>query len=747
MAQNFYTEIKLSHQRSNPTFACVVKLRQTLASVVSSPRASLIMKNLMNADTPLFLDDSHHFFNRELSLLKFNQRVLELAQDPSVPLLERLRYLCISSTNLDEFFEVRVSGLKEQLHLGIDTRGPDKLSASEQLSAISVDAHELVRTQYQVLNENLIPSLREKGIAFIRRTTWTPEIDAWLTNYFRQELLPLLSPLGLDPSHPFPRIQNKSLNFIISLHGRDAFGRESGLAILQAPRSLPRLIELPKSFSGDETWYVFLSSIIHACAHELFPGMEVEGCHQFRVTRNTDLFVDEEAVEDLKEALAGELPARNYGEAVRLEVADTCSTAAREYLRDEFRLNEEDVYQVHGPVNLNRLSALYDFVDQPELKYPNFEPGLPSVLKQKDKDLFSIIREQDVMLHHPYQTFAPVQALLRAAAHDPNVLAIKQTLYRTGSNSGLVKQLMKAARNGKEVTVVIELKARFDEQANIVLANQLQDAGCHVVYGVVSHKTHAKLMLIVRREKNNMRRYVHLGTGNYHAGTARFYTDIGLFSADPTLGEDVHKVFQQLTGLGRVPEPQKLLQAPFSLHSAMLEKIYREISNAREGKPTYIIARMNSLVEPEIIKALYRASGEGIKVDLIVRGLCCLRPGIEGVSENIHVRSVMGRFLEHPRIYYFDNAGDPEVYCSSADWMPRNFFRRIETAFPIQAPNLRKRLIKETLTTYLEDNTNAWVLQNDGQYVRVSPEGAEALTAQTRLMESMGTVHWKSTDT
>ena len=698
----------------------------------------------LDTTAPLSLDDSSHFFNRELSLLKFNQRVLELAQDASVPILERLRYLCISSTNLDEFFEVRVSGLKEQLHLGIDTRGPDKMSASEQLAAISTEAHELVRSQYEVLNGHLIPNLRETGIAFIRRTKWTPEIAEWVKNYFHHELLPLLSPLGLDPSHPFPRIQNKSLNFIISLHGRDAFGRESGLAILQAPRSLPRLIELPKTFSGEETWFVFLSSIIHAYAHELFPGMEVEGCHQFRVTRNTDLFVDEEAVEDLKEALAGELPARNYGQAVRLEVADTCTPEALEYLRNEFRLDEGDVFQVHGPVNLNRLSALYDFVDRAELKYPDFEPGLPSVLKQKDKELFNIIREQDVLVHHPYQTFAPVQALLRSAANDPNVLAIKQTLYRTGSNSQLVKHLMRAARNGKEVTVIIELKARFDEQANIVLANQLQDAGCHVVYGVVSHKTHAKLMLIVRRENENIRRYVHLGTGNYHAGTARFYTDIGLFSADPVLGEDVHKVFQQLTGLGRVPEPKKLLQAPFTLHDAMLEKIDREISNARAGKPARIIARMNSLVEPEVIKALYRASGEGIEVDLIVRGICCLRPGIPGVSENIRVRSVMGRFLEHPRIYYFENAGEPEVYGSSADWMPRNFFRRIETAFPIEAPNLKKRVIKEALTTYLEDNTNAWLLQSDGQYQRVSPGESEPLTAQTRLMESMGTIHWKS---
>lgn len=696
----------------------------------------------MNTATEPSFEDPNLYFNRELSLLKFNQRVLELSKDTTVPLLERLRYLCISSTNLDEFFEVRVSGLKEQLILGIDTRGPDQMSATEQLQAISEKAHDLVREQYRVLNESLFPELQEASVCFIRRKDWTVEIAQWVKNYFRKELLPLLSPLGLDPSHPFPRIQNKSLNFIISLNGRDAFGRESGLAVLQAPRSLPRLIALPKEITGCNTQFVFLSSIIHAHAHELFPGMKVLGCNQFRVTRNTDLFVNEEAVEDLKEALSGELPSRNYGEAVRLEVADTCDDTAREYLRQEFRLEERDVYQVNGPVNLNRLSALYDVVETAGMKHPSFTPGLPSALRLKDRDLFAVIREKDVMLHHPYQSFAPVQSLLRQAANDPQVLAIKQTLYRTGSNSELVKQLIKAARNGKEVTVVIELKARFDEQANIALANRLQDAGCHVVYGVVSHKTHAKLMMIVRREDNNICRYVHLGTGNYHAGTARAYTDIGLFSADPTLGEDVHKVFQQLTGLGRVPKPKKLIQAPFDLHSTMLEKIQREIDHAKAGKPSRIIGRMNSLVDPKIIQALYKASDSGVKIELIVRGICCLRPGIVGVSENIHVRSVMGRFLEHPRIYYFENAGNPEVYCSSADWMPRNFFRRIETAFPVEAPKLKQRVIDETLMTYLEDNTNAWVLNSEGGYDRLSPGEEEPVTAQIQLMEKMGTIHY-----
>ncbi|MGF1643634.1 MAG: polyphosphate kinase 1 [Thiotrichales bacterium] len=684
------------------------------------------------------LQNPDYYINRELSLLAFNRRVLELAADETVPPLERLRFLCISSTNLDEFFEIRVSGLKEQIKLGIDTRGPDNLSPAEQLAQVSLEAHALVKAQYEELNDALIPALAREGIRFLRRTQWTPEQAQWVAQRFREELFPLLSPLSLDPAHPFPRVQNKSLNFIVTLHGEDAFGYEREIAIVQAPRALPRLIKMPEELADCPHGFVFLSSVIHAHVGELFPGMSVTGCFQFRVTRNTDLFVDEEDVADLREALSGELPYRNLGEAVRLEIADNCTEEARELLREELGLDEVDTYQVHGLVNLNRLSQLYDQIPRPDLKYRNFKPGLPTPLLQTERSLFDVLAQQDILLHHPYQSFAPILTLLRQAANDPAVLAIKQTLYRTGVNSEVVKLLQTAALRGKEVTIVIELKARFDEEANIELANRLQDAGCHVVYGVVGHKTHAKMLMIIRREGGGLRHYVHLGTGNYHPGTSRAYTDIGLLTSNPDIGRDVQHIFRQLTGLCRTPPLQKLHQAPFTLHQGILDKIQREASNARDGKPARIIARMNALVEPEIIRALYLASQGGVAIDLIVRGVCCLRPGVPGISENINVRSVMGRFLEHARVFYFENGGDPEVYCSSADWMPRNFFRRIETCFPIEAPDLKARVIRETLEYYVTDRTQAWLLDNTGGYTRATADASEALAAQERLMEELG---------
>ena len=685
------------------------------------------------------LDDPSLYINRELSLLAFNRRVLELAADPEVPLLERLRFLCISSTNLDEFFEVRVSGLKQQVALGVKLRGADQMSASEQLAAISTTAHTLVADQYRLLNAELIPELEHEGIRFLRRTEWTDTQAEWVHEYFRRDLLPLLSPMGLDPAHPFPRVQNKSLNFIVTLEGNDAFGREIHMAIVPAPRILPRIIPMPPEVAGCPHGYVFLSSILHAHVSELFPGMTVTGCYQFRVTRNTNLFVDEEDIENLLEALSGELPTRNYGDAVRMEVADNITDEAREYLRLQFNLDQQDIYQVNGPVNLNRLSQLYDLIPRPELKYPAFHPGTPRPFAQTDRSIFDVIRREDVLIHLPYQSFAPVLTLLRQAASDPQVLAIKQTLYRTGSNSEIEQLLARAAQNGKEVTAVVELKARYDEEANIELASRLQDAGCHVVYGVVGHKTHAKLLMVVRREADGLRRYVHLGTGNYHAGTARAYTDLGLFSADPVLGEDVQNIFQQLTGLGRGEPPKKLIQAPFDLHREIIAKIQRETEHARAGRPARIVARMNALVEPQVMRALYEASMAGVQIDLIVRGICCLRPGIEGISENIRVRSVMGRFLEHSRVCLFENDGRPEVYCGSADWMPRNFFHRIETCFPVEEPALRQRVVTETLQYYLEDNVQAWELQPDGSYRRRRPAESEPRRcAQERLMHELG---------
>ncbi|WP_018952569.1 polyphosphate kinase 1 [Thioalkalivibrio sulfidiphilus] len=660
------------------------------------------------------------FLNRELSLLEFNARVLDLAKDDSIPLLERLRFLCISSTNLDEFFEVRVAGLKQQVQLGVNTPGPDGLSATEQLTRVSARAHELVADQYRTLNDVLIPALEVEGVRFLRRTHWNEAQANWVKEFFTQELLPVLSPLGLDPAHPFPRILNKSLNFIVTLEGKDAFGRESRMAVVQAPRSLPRIIRVPREFARGDYDFVFLSSILHAHVGELFQGMKVTGCYQFRLTRNSDLFVREEEIDDLLMALEGELPQRNYGEAVRLEVADNCPDTTADFLLRQFKLTAGDLFQVNGLVNLNRLLAVHDLVERPDLRFPAFTPSLPASLPS-GADVFQSVRHNDLLLHHPYQSFMPVVEFLRQAARDPDVLAIKQTLYRTGLRSQLVDILIEAAQEGKEVTVVVELRARFDEEANIQLANRLQDAGAHVVYGVVGYKTHAKLAMVVRREKGKIVRYVHLGTGNYHAGTARAYTDFGLLTADKTIGEDVHKVFQQLTGLGKVSKLKKLLQAPFTLHSGMLERIERETEHARAGKPARIMARMNSLIEPRIIQALYRASQAGVKVELVVRGVCSLRPGVPGVSDNIQVRSVMGRFLEHSRVFYFENAGDNELFLSSADWMPRNFFRRVEVAFPITEENLRKRVIQESLVAYLTDNTQAWILQKDGSYKRIRP--------------------------
>ncbi len=683
------------------------------------------------------LNNPEYYINRELSLLAFNRRVLELAQDPNVPLLERLRFLCISSSNMDEFFEVRVASLKQQLHLEMVSVGADGITPTVALKQISEIAHALVDRQYQLLNEELIPALRKEGIYFVRRTHWDEKQRAWLSDYFDHELMPLLSPLGLDPAHPFPNVINKSLNFIIGLQGTDAFGREIDTAIVQAPRTLPRIIRLPTDMAPSENSFVFLSSILHAFIGRLFPGMEVQGCYQFRLTRNSNMYVDEEEVEDLLQAMQGELPQRNYGAVVRLEVADHCPQEAINYLMAEFDLCEQDLYNVNGPVNLNRLMAIADMVDRPDLRFPLFRPA-PS-LAEHFPDLFERIQRGDVLLHHPYQSFQTVMDFIAQAASDPNVLAIKMTLYRTGKQSELVKNLVRAARSGKEVTVVVELRARFDEEANIELANQLQDAGAHVVYGIVGYKTHAKLCLVVRREHDHLRSYVHLGTGNYHPGTARLYTDFGLLTCQPNITEDVHKIFHMLTGLGRVRDFKHLLESPFTLHKAIMSKIERETEHAQAGKPALIRGRMNALIEPQVIRALYQASQAGVRVQLVIRGVCCLCPGIPGVSDNIQVRSVMGRFLEHPRVFYFLNDAKEELYCSSADWMPRNFFRRVETAFPIMDETLRQRVILEAFEVYLQDNVQAWELQADGTYLRQHPqENEEPKIAQNELLKLLG---------
>ena len=678
--------------------------------------------------------DPRLFINRELSLLEFNRRVVEQAKDPALPLLERLRFLCIASSNLDEFFEIRVAGLKQQVAYKSAQLGPDQLTATEQLARIAEVSHLLVAEQYRVLNEILTPALAAEGIVFLRRGEWNARQAAWVRRHFYRELMPVLSPIGLDPSHPFPRILNKSLNFMVSLEGTDAFGRDSGIAIVQAPRSLPRIIQLPEDVAGGRHEFVFLSSIIHAHVDDLFPGMEVTGCYQFRVTRNSELFVEDEEVEDLLRALEGELHQRRFGDAVRLEVAEDCPAQMTRLLQQEFHLRNEDIYRCGGPVNLQRLMAVPDMVNRPDLKFPPFTPSRPRRLPPS-ADVFDVLRRGDLLLHHPFQSFLPVMEFVRQAANDPAVVVIKQTLYRTGPDSPIVKSLIDAARAGKEVTVVVELKARFDEEANIELATQLQEAGAHVVYGVVGYKTHAKMLLVIRREGKQLRRYVHLSTGNYHPRTTRTYTDFGLFTCDNAIATDVQRIFHQLTAPGRASKLKKLLQSPFTLHARVLELIRREAANARAGKPARIIAKMNSLVEMNVISALYEASTAGVKIDLIVRGVCALRPGIEGVSENIRVRSVVGRFLEHSRVFFFQNDEAPEVYLSSADWMGRNFFNRIEACLPIEDKRLRDRVVKEGLENYLQDNTRAWQLQSDGSYVRVKPGGRARDAQQTLLAQ------------
>jgi len=678
---------------------------------------------------------AEHFLNRELSLLAFNRRVLAQAADARVPLLERLRFLCIVSSNLDEFFEIRVAGIKEQIKLKSRAAGADRRGAPEVFRLVMRQAHALIEEQYALLNQAILPALRQEGVFFYKRSEWSAEQQDWIHAHFLREVMPVLTPIGLDPAHPFPRVLNKSLNFAVELEGKDAFGRSSGIAIVQAPRVLPRVIQLPAELAGVDHGFVFLSSILHRHVGALFAGMAILGCYQFRVTRNSDLFVDEEEVKNLRTALQGELPQRHFGDAVRLEVPDNCPEAMRAFLLQQFNLSRDDLYPVRGIVNLVRLMSVPDRVDRPDLKFPPFRPGLPKPLAGHP-DLFAVLRKGDLLLHHPYQSFAPVIDLLKQAADDAQVVAIKMTVYRTGTDSVLMEHLLRAAQRGKEVTVVVELMARFDEEANLSIAARFEQAGARVVYGVFGYKTHAKLMLILRREGPGYRSYGHLGTGNYHPGTTRFYTDFGLLTCNEEICRDANEVFRQLTGLGKAGRLTHLWQAPFTLHANMIDAIRTETENARAGRKAHIIAKMNSLLEPEIIAALYAASQAGVRIDLIVRGVCCLRPGVAGLSENIRVRSVIGRFLEHHRIYYFHAAGAEKLYLASADWMERNFFRRIEVAFPVLDPKLKRRVIKEGLRIYLNDNCQAWDMDGEGDY-RIKPSRRVRACAQNLLLAEL----------
>ena len=708
-------------------------IRDNLPADASVPAAN---DDLPAAAPAVDLGDNRLYINRELSQLQFNIRVLDQALDERTPLLERLKFLLIFSRNMDEFFEIRVAGLKGQIALDHELIGADGIAPRRALAEISEIAHKQIERQYAMLNERMLPELVAHGIRIVRRTQWTHKQKLWVRRYFREEVAPLVTPIGLDPTHPFPLLVNKSLNFIVRLEGVDAFGRDSGLAIVPAPRVLPRLIRLPLEICEGGDNYVLLSSMLHAHAEELFPGMQVLGCYQFRLTRNADLTLDPEDVEDLALALRGELYSRRFGDAVRLEVADNCPKDLAEYLLRQFGLNESELYEVNGPVNLARLFRIANEAGYPQLQYPSFTPVLPRVLKHTE-DLFQVIGRQDVLLLHPYESFAPVVDLLRQAAKDPQVLAIKQTLYRTGANSEIVDALVDAARAGKEVTAVVELRARFDEESNLTLASRLQQAGAMVIYGVVGIKTHAKLMLIQRREGNRLVRYAHMGTGNYHTGNARLYTDYSLLTSDQALCDDVHRLFSQLTGMGKVLRMKKLLHAPFTLKKALLEMIGCETAHAAAGKPAQIILKVNALTEPKLIRALYKASIAGVQIDLIVRGVCCLRPGVEGVSQNIRVRSVIGRFLEHSRVYWFANDGEPQLYLASADLMERNLDRRVESAFPVEGKKLQQR-VREVLQLYLDDNASALLMQPDGQYLAPTlAPGETACNVQSRLLEKL----------
>jgi polyphosphate kinase len=667
-------------------------------------------------------------------ILAFNRRVLCQAKDRRVPALERLRFLCIVSSNLDEFFEIRVAELKERIKLGNDVWRATDGRPAEVFAVVSEQAHALVAEQYRLLDEDILPALAREGIHIVGQARWTPEQRAWVYDYFLREMMPLLTPIGLDPAHPFPRVLNKSLNLAVQLSGRDAFGRACRIAVVQAPRLLPRVIQLPRELSGEGTHLVLLTAILQAFVGSLFEGMTVGGSYPFRVTRNSDLFLEEEEIKDLRLALQGELPQRHFGDAVRLEVAEGCPAEIAEFLLAQLELSEADLYRVSGPVNLVRLMQVPDMISLPPLKYPPFQPGLPKDI-DKHGDIFQCIRHGDILLHHPYQSFNPVIEMLEEAAEDPRVVAIKQTVYRTGTDSVLMKYLIDAAQRGKEVTVVVELLARFDEEANLTWASKLEEVGAHVVYGVVGHKTHAKMLMVVRREDGQLRRYVHISTGNYHPRTARLYTDFSLFTADEDIGEDVNEVFKQLTGFGKLRELRRVWLSPFTLHRNILAAIQREIRNAAAGKPAHIMAKMNALLEQKVIDALYAASQAGVRTDLLVRGVCALRPGIAGLSENIRVRSVIGRFLEHHRIFYFHNNGADDVYLSSADWMGRNFFRRIELCVPVLDPKIKARVIKEGLNTYFSDNCQAWELGANGEYERLQPRGATSFTAQERLLK------------
>lgn len=656
------------------------------------------------------------YFNRELSWLAFNRRVLEQAQSDRHPLLERVKYLAIVSSNLDEFFEIRVAGLMQQVDSGISEPGIDGLGPQEQLRRIHSIVASLVADQYHCWQKQVVPALAKENILIRSAKDLTRSELSWIRTYFHEQVYPVLTPLALDQSHPFPQLGNKTLNVAVSLDNPDTPENEKLVAILPVPRILPRLVALTPEKAGPQR-YLFLSEIIKLCAGELFPGYTINGAYSFRVTRNSDLYVDEEESENLLKRIEEELRNLRRGAAVRLEIEEDVKDHIFETLCDHLDLSQEFVFRLNGPLNLLRLMALDD-IDRPDLKFAPFTPVNTSPLRDPQK-IFETLRKQDVMLHHPYDAFTPVVDFVEQAARDPQVFAIKQTLYRTSGDSPIVRALIEASLNGKQVTALVELKARFDEANNIEWARQLEEAGVHVVYGLIGHKTHCKLCLVVRHEGKRMKHYAHLGTGNYNPKTARLYTDLSCFTSKAKLTGEVAHVFNSLTGFGRSPTFRHLLVAPFNLHRRINELIARETRNAAAGKPARIIAKMNSLVDKPTIDSLYAASQAGVKIYLIIRGICCLVPGVKGLSENIRVRSIVGRFLEHARVFYFQNStrAKPLIYAGSADWMTRNFVRRIEVLFPIDDPEARRWIMKELLATERKDNENSRLLHANGAYL------------------------------
>ena len=670
--------------------------------------------------------------NREQSWLAFNRRVLDQARNPANPLLERVKFLAIVSSNLDEFFEIRVAGIMQQADSEAGGLSIDGLAPREQLRRIRREVDALVAEQHDCWHHELGPRLTAEGIEFRTATQLDETERTWVRNYFELQVQPVLTPLAVDQTHPFPLLANKTLNVLVSLDHPETREKEKLMIVLPVPRSLPRLVPIGPAGDGPRQ-YMFLSEIIKVCAEQLFPGYTVQGTHSFRVTRNSDLYIDDEEAENLLKKIEEELRNLRRGAAVRLEIEEGVDAELFDALCGHLGLDPQHAFRLQAPLNFLRLMSLYEMVDRPDLKYSPFVPAICAPLV--GKKIFDVIRERDLLLHHPYDSFAPVVEFVEQAARDPHVLAIKQTLYRTSGDSPIIRALIDASMAGKQVTALVELMARFDEANNIKWARELEEAGVHVVYGVVGHKTHCKCCLIIRREGEALRRYVHLGTGNYNPKTARLYTDLSLLTCREHLTTEVAQLFNALTGLGRTPEFKHLLVAPFNLHARVQELIAAEAANARAGKPARIIAKMNKLVDPETIDSLYAASQAGVKIDLIVRATCCLVPGVPGLSENIRLRNIVGRFLEHARIFYCENGGQPRVFCGSADWMPRNFFRRVEAVFPIEDPELRRRLIEEILAVELRDNEDACELQPDGTYTPVArAPGAETFRAQKYFM-------------